>query len=244
MLGRVDGGGAVIIGNPGCYPTAVTLGLFPALREGVAARGVRIADGVSGLSGAGRELKRETHYSEAADSAAAYGVGGHRHTPEIVRNVRQIERGGRDVIFTPHLSPMNRGILATLYVPLAPVGKSAGRSAPKRGLLKSAGAQLPFPASPETAERAAAVRETYTAFYRDEPFVRVLPAGLAASTARVRGSNFCDISVHLDHSGSTLIVCSAIDNMVKGAAGQAIQNMNIIFGLAETAGLELTPLVF
>ena len=231
----------VIIGNPGCYPTASTLGLLPALREGLAGKGTIIADCASGLTGAGRELKRETHYSESADSMAAYGVGGHRHTPEIIRNVRQIEGGNRTVIFTPHLTPMNRGILATLYIPLP----QAGKPAPKRqGLLKTASVPPPLPASPETAERAAAIRETYTLFYRDEPFVRVLPAGLTASTARVRGSNFCDISIHLDHTGTTLIVCAAIDNMVKGAAGQAVQNMNIILGQPETAGLELTPLVF
>lgn len=221
--------GRVVIGNPGCYPTASTLGLYPALAKCLAAEGTIIADCASGVTGGGRETKREYHYSEAADAVTPYKVGAHRHTPEIARNIRQIEAASgtnvcRNLIFTPHLAPMNRGILATIYVPLA----DAWHGKEKAPLL---------PPTTETAKRAGEIHALYEAFYRDEPFVRILPPGITPSTARVRGSNFCDISVHLDQTGSTLIICAAIDNMVKGAAGQAVQNMNIILGRPETEGL-------
>ena len=231
-------GGRVVIGNPGCYPTATTLGLYPALAKGLAASGTIIADCVSGVTGGGRETKREYHYSDAADTVTPYKVGAHRHTPEIARNIRQIENAAgitvrRDLIFTPHLAPMNRGILATIYVPLDRTW---------RGEALSVG--IPLPPSEETAKRAGEIYALYADFYRDEPFVRILPPGITPSTARVRGSNFCDISVHLDQTGSTLIICAAIDNMVKGAAGQAVQNMNIILGRPETEGLTALPAVF
>jgi N-acetyl-gamma-glutamyl-phosphate reductase len=246
------GRGPVIIGNPGCYPTAASLGLFPALSGGAAGPGTIIVDAVSGVTGGGRDPSPSFHYPECADSVAPYKVGAHRHTPEINRNAALMAAGlaadgrtegrddrrdhGRDdrrVIFTPHLAPMNRGILATMYIPLAepcplPAGKGGAAGPPSR----------------EITEKAGDLREFYAAFYRDEPFVRVLPAGAVAATARVRQSNFCDISVHLDPAGSTLIVISAIDNMVKGAAGQAIQNMNIILGFDETEGLSAIPASF
>jgi N-acetyl-gamma-glutamyl-phosphate reductase len=231
--------GRVIIGNPGCYPTACTLGLYPALAKGLADAGTIIADCASGVTGGGRETRREYHFSEAADTMTPYKVGAHRHTPEISRNISQIEKAAgtapvrRSLIFTPHLAPMNRGILATIYVPLN--GKWRLQAEP---------AGIPFPPSDETARRAGEIHAVYEAFYRNEPFVRVLPLGTTPSTARVRGSNLCDISVHLDPAGSTLIICAAIDNMVKGAAGQAVQNMNIILGYPETAGLTAVPAVF
>jgi N-acetyl-gamma-glutamyl-phosphate reductase len=230
--------GRIVIGNPGCYPTASTLGLYPALAKGLAGEGTIIADCASGVTGGGRETKREYHYSEAADAVTPYKVGAHRHTPEIARNIRQIENAAgtnvrRNLIFTPHLAPMNRGILATIYVPL---------DAAWRGEALSA--KIPFPPSAETVKRAGEIHAVYAAFYRDEPFVRILPLGTTPSTARVRGSNFCDISVHLDQTGSTLIICAAIDNMVKGAAGQAVQNMNIILDRPETEGLTAVPAVF
>jgi N-acetyl-gamma-glutamyl-phosphate reductase len=231
-------GGRIVIGNPGCYPTACTLGLYPALAKGLAAEGTIIADCASGVTGGGRETKREYHYSEAADAVTPYKVGAHRHTPEIARNIRQIENAAdnavhRSLVFTPHLAPMNRGILATIYVPLDDAWQG-----------KNPSAGIPFPPSEETAGRAGEIHALYEDFYRDEPFVRVLPPGITPSTARVRGSNFCDISVHLDQTGSTLIICAAIDNMVKGAAGQAVQNMNLILGRPETEGLTAVPLVF
>jgi N-acetyl-gamma-glutamyl-phosphate reductase len=211
--------GKGIIGNPGCYPTAASLGAFPALARGLAAVSAAIiVDSVSGISGGGREPSRSFHYPECADSVTPYKIGSHRHTPDIARNFAAMagrERPAPAVIFTPHLAPMNRGILSTIYIPLAAAQKATD-----------------------------AVHSIYAEFYKDEPFVRVLPLGTEAATNRVRQSNFCDISVHLDHSGAMLIIITAIDNMVKGAAGQAIQNMNIIFGFDETAGLEMIPALF
>ena len=215
--------GKVIAGNPGCYPTGASLGVFPAIAKGLAEGGATIiVNAVSGVTGGGREPSRALHYAECADSVSAYKVGSHRHMPEIARNLAQMaarhNRPAPPVIFTPHLAPMNRGILSTIYIPIA---------AAWRGGKKDA----------------AEICAVYDDFYRDEPFVRVLPR-VTAATGRVRQSNYCDISVHLDHSGSTLIVCSAIDNMVKGAAGQAVQNMNVIFDYDETSGLEMIPALF
>jgi N-acetyl-gamma-glutamyl-phosphate reductase len=246
--------GPVIIGNPGCYPTAASLGAFPALARGLAALdgpGI-IVDAASGVSGGGREPARPYHFPECADSVSPYKVGEHRHTPEISRNLgamRNLPAAGLGpakpgapvpVIFTPHLAPMNRGILSTIYIPLADSWKSgAGIDAGKTG-----GVPAIRPPSKETEEKIRKIREMYAAFYRDEPFVRVLPPGTAAATGRVRQSNFCDISVHADQSGATLIIISAIDNMVKGAAGQAVQNMNILLGFEESAGLDAIPALF
>jgi N-acetyl-gamma-glutamyl-phosphate reductase len=146
------------------------------------------------------------------------------------------------LIFTPHLAPMNRGILSTIYIPLIeawrPVLADCG------GTLLSEGEAAPRPPSKTVEEKTAEIRGLYEGFYRDEPFVRILPAGVTAATGRVRQSNFCDISLHLDQGGTTLIAVTAIDNMVKGAAGQAVQNMNIIFGFDESAGLENIPALF
>jgi N-acetyl-gamma-glutamyl-phosphate reductase len=234
-------GKKVIIGNPGCYPTGASLAAFPALspRGGLAGGGTIIVDSASGVTGGGREPARSFHYPECADAVAPYKIGSHRHTPEISRNFaamagsapEQASASGPKVIFTPHLAPMNRGILSTVYIPLAVSWRVPVTGAPR-------------PPSKEIEEQTTRIRELYADFYRDEPFVRVLPAGVIAATNRVRQSNFCDISVHLDQSGTTLIIASALDNMVKGAAGQAVQNMNIIFGFDETAGLEATPALF
>ncbi|MDR2185980.1 MAG: N-acetyl-gamma-glutamyl-phosphate reductase [Treponema sp.] len=239
--------GPVIIGNPGCYPTAASLGIFPALARGLAALdgagpGI-IVDAASGISGGGREPARAYHFPECADSVSPYKIGEHRHTPEISRNLgamRPLTAAGLGpvkpgspvpVIFTPHLVPMNRGILSTIYIPLA-------------GAWKSAGMDSVQPQPEETGEKLQEIRKIYAEFYRDEPFVRVLPAGTVAATGRVRHSNFCDISVHADRRGTTLIVISAIDNMVKGAAGQAVQNMNILLGFEESDGLGAIPALF
>ena len=234
--------GPLIIGNPGCYPTGASLGIYPAISLSIAASGATIiVDAASGVTGGGREPSRSFHYPECADSLAPYKVGAHRHTPEISRNLAFMARlasGARaasvsapSVIFTPHLAPMNRGILSTIYIPLAEAC-CLEQSAPPR------------PPAKAVTERAEEIRERYVAFYEHEPFVRVLPQGYIASTNRVRQSNFCDISVHLDQTGTMLIIATAIDNMVKGAAGQAIQNMNIVYDFDERAGLTAIPASF
>ncbi|MDR1302725.1 MAG: N-acetyl-gamma-glutamyl-phosphate reductase [Treponema sp.] len=229
--------GPVIIGNPGCYPTGASLGAYPALALGFAGTGTIIVDAASGITGGGREPSRSFHYPECADALAPYKVGSHRHTPEISRNFRFMAAGeGKPpqedppLIFTPHLAPMNRGILSTIYIPLRDPWQVQVPRLPE-----------PRPPAQELKDQEAVIRAQYAAFYRDEPFVRVLPAGSTAATNWVRHSNYCDISIHLDPTGTTLILVTAIDNMVKGAAGQAVQNMNIIFGFDETAGLTAIP---
>jgi N-acetyl-gamma-glutamyl-phosphate reductase len=228
--------GPVIVGNPGCYPTAVTLAAYPVL----AGKGPKpapdsalIADAVSGVTGAGRELGRAYHFPECSGSVSPYKVGSHRHTPEIGRNLSVIAGRSVRVVFTPHLGPFNRGILATVYITLD--GQAAAAPEAAAGV---------WPGTPETAEKEAAARQQYAGFFRNELFVRILPVGLCAATNRVCVSNYCDISVHLDQEGKTLIVVSAIDNMVKGAAGQAVQNMNIIAGFDEGSGLCALPSFF
>lgn len=221
---------SLIIGNPGCYPTGASLGLFPALKLGLVGTGTVIVDAASGVTGAGRSPTQNTHYPDCADSLAPYKVGGHRHVPEIARNLARM--AGREVplVFTPHLAPMNRGILSTIYAPLA------------KPLASVSGA--PRPASKELEASIKAIHAQYADFYKDEPFVRVLPYGETATTRNVRASNYCDVSVHADQSGTTLIIVTAIDNMVKGAAGQAVHNMNLVLGFAETDGLDAVPAAF
>jgi len=233
---ELSGKEPVVIGNPGCYPTGASLGFFPAVIKGIAeSAGTIIVNAVSGTSGGGREPSRAFHYSECSDSVAPYKISGHRHSPEITRNLSVMaERAGvsaPNVIFTPHLAPMNRGILSVIYIPLS-----------KEWRLTSGNSSLPL--SKEIEEKAREIQKIYAGFYKDEPFIRVLPDGLFAATNRVRQSNYCDISVNIDLNGSTLIIATAIDNMVKGASGQAIQNMNIIFGFNETEGLEAIPMLF
>ena len=227
--------GPVIIGNPGCYPTAVSLACCPALCKNNAVNnaikynsGQIIADAISGVTGTGREPARNNHFSECSDSVSAYKVGAHRHTPEITMAVSKMAGHPVPLVFTPHLGPFNRGILATVYIPLS----------------EAAGTTSAWPQTKEIAEKEAAIRNAYALFYKDEPFVRILPENVYGSTNRVRQSNYCDISVHLDQTGSVLIAMSAIDNMVKGAAGQAVQNMNIISGFEETEGLSSVPALF
>jgi N-acetyl-gamma-glutamyl-phosphate reductase len=229
--------GPVIIGNPGCYPTGASLGMLPALAMGLAADETIIVDSASGISGGGREPQRSFHFPECSDSISPYKVGAHRHIPEISRNMQKMAAifGGPapKLVFTPHLAPMNRGILSTIYIPL----KEEWQAAPQSGTAAR-------PPSKETEEKTDEVRELYAEYYKAEPFVRVLPRGVMASTGRVRQSNYCDISVNMDQGGDTLIVITAIDNMVKGAAGQAVQNMNIIMGFDETEGLDTVPALF
>ncbi|WP_461247475.1 N-acetyl-gamma-glutamyl-phosphate reductase [Treponema sp. R6D11] len=228
--------GPVIIGNPGCYPTGGSLGAFPALAKGLNCLDAPvIVDAVTGVTGGGREPSRSFHYAECADSVSPYKVASHRHSPEIARNLAAMAATGNNsaprLIFTPRLAPLNRGILSVIYIPLK-----------ENWRVKVGDANLP--PSKEIEAKADEIRKLYSDFYKGEPFVRILPAGLPAATNRVRQSNFCDISVHIDLNGSTLIVTTAIDNMVKGAAGQAVQNMNVLFGFDEKAGLDAIPALF
>jgi N-acetyl-gamma-glutamyl-phosphate reductase len=212
-LHRAEIKGAQIVGNPGCYPTASILALAPALQAGIISPRV-IVDAKSGISGAGRSLKLDSHFSEVDENVTAYGLAGHRHMPEIAQELTVAwQRGGRsgDVILTfiPHLIPMTRGILAAAY------------------------ADLTAEVSDEQ------IRRLYSDFYAAEPFVQVTDA--PPSTKQVWGSNFCFVYPVLEKRTGRLIVISVIDNLVKGAAGQAVQNMNLVCGLPETTGLEALP---
>ncbi len=206
--------GARLVANPGCYPTAVQLGLLPLVETAAVDLDHLIADAKSGVSGAGRKLQQSLMYAEASDNFAAYAVGGHRHWPEIRQGLALA--AGRDIglVFIPHLTPMIRGIHATLY----------GRIAK----------ELDFQA-------------LYEKRYADEPFVDVMPAGSHPDTRSTRAANVCRIAVHRppERSGGadTLVVLSVIDNLMKGASGQAVQNMNLMFGLPETMGLDQVSVV-
>jgi N-acetyl-gamma-glutamyl-phosphate reductase len=207
-LRREEIAGADLVANPGCYPTSVILGLMPLLREGLIDINSIIADSKSGVSGAGRGAKVDNLYCEVNEGFKAYGVGGvHRHIPEIEQELSLLAGKGVVITFTPHLVPMDRGILSTIYATL------------------------------HQPQSAAELLALYIAQYGKEPFVRVLPLGQFPSTAHVKGSNYCDIGVAVDQRTGRVIVVSAIDNLVKGAAGQAIQNMNLLCGFPETMGL-------
>lgn len=206
--------GKKMIANPGCYTTAVPLALAPALKNGLIEKTGIIADCKSGVTGAGRKPTQNTHYPELNEGLNAYKVASHRHTPEMEQSLSHVAGEAVKLTFVPHLLPVNRGILATCYAKLKP------------------GVTL------EQLEQA------YQAQYGGEYFIRLLPKGKEADIKNVRYSNFCDISLHADLRTNTFIAISALDNMVKGAAGQAIQNMNLAFGLEETAGLRLIPPAF
>ena len=204
---------ASLVANPGCYPTSVILGLAPLLKGKVIDPKSVIVDAKSGVTGAGRGAKVEGLYCEVNEGFRAYGVGGtHRHIPEIEQELSLLAGSEMAIAFTPHLVPMDRGILSTIYS--NPVGRVT----------------------------VADLIELYEAFYDGEPFVRVLPEGVFPSTAHVRGSNFCDIGIAVDERTGRVIVVSAIDNLVKGASGQAVQNMNLMCGLPETLGLDFLPI--
>lgn len=200
--------GASLVGNPGCYPTSCALAAAPLLKNGlVESKGI-IFDSKSGVSGAGRGVNLGVHFSEVNENFKAYNIaGGHRHTPEIEQTLSDLAGLPVVVTFTPHLVPMTRGILTTAYFQLK--------------------------ADATTDQLLGVFRE----FYQDEPFVRVRPAGDLPQTKQVWGSNYCDIGLQVDRRTGRVLVVSVIDNLVKGAAGQAIQNMNLIFGLPETTGL-------
>ena len=202
-----------VFGNPGCYPTSVALGIGPALEAGLVEKKL-IIDSKSGATGAGRGLAQNTHFAELNEGFAPYKVAAHRHTPEIEETLTRLAGERVSVTFVPHLLPINRGIVSTIYADLVD------------GVTE------------------AQVRAAYEARYEKARFVRLLPEGKIANLKYVKHSNYCDISLHFDRRCGKLIVVSAIDNMVKGAAGQAIQNMNLKFGLAEDAGLGMIPPAF
>lgn len=201
---------ARLVANPGCYPTAVQLGFLPLLRSGLVDTDTLIADAKSGVSGAGRKAETHILFSEAADNFRAYGVSGHRHLPEICQGLSQFSGGEVGLTFVPHLTPMIRGIHATLYARIRD----------------------------ETDFQA-----LFDAAYADEPFVDVMPPGSHPDTRSVRSANVCRLAIHRPQGQRTLVVLSVIDNLVKGAAGQAVQNMNLMFGLDETLGLCRPPLL-
>jgi N-acetyl-gamma-glutamyl-phosphate reductase len=203
--------GARLVACPGCYPTAVQLGLIPLLAHKLVDPERLIANAASGVSGAGRQAKIDNLLSEAADSFKAYGVSGHRHLPEIEQGLADVARQPVSVTFVPHLLPMIRGIHATLYA----------------RLLGDAGD----------------LQALYENWYADEPFVDVLPPGMFPQTRTVRGANRCQLAVTVPQGRDTVVVMSAIDNLVKGASGQAVQNMNIMLGLPETMGLQQVGLL-
>lgn len=199
--------GARLIANPGCYPTSVILAVAPLLKGHLTDPSSIIADSKSGVTGAGREPTMGTHFPEVNESLKAYGVTKHRHTPEIEQELGAISGAPLFINFTPHLLPINRGILSTVY------------ASNPQGLTK------------------ADLLHVYHEFYKAAPFVRVYDNGLP-EIRHVRGSNFCDIGFEVDTRTKRIVLVSAIDNLLKGAAGQAVQNMNIAFGLPETEGLK------
>lgn len=200
---------ARLVANPGCYPTAVQLGFLPLLEAGIVDPDHLIADAKSGVSGAGRKAETHILFAEATDSFKAYGVGGHRHLPEISQGLASASGHKVGLTFVPHLTPLVRGIHATLY-----------------GTIKK-----------ETD-----LQQLFEDRYADEPFVDVMPKGAHPETRSVRGANICRIAVHRPQGGDKVVVLSVIDNLVKGAAGQAVQNLNLMFGFEERMGLEIVPL--
>ena len=203
---------ARLVANPGCYPTSVILGIAPLLDGKDVDCACPVVDSKSGISGAGRGAKLGTSFCEAGEGFKPYGVTGHRHIPEMEQELSKLSGTSIRVRFTPHLIPVSRGMVSTIYLPL-------------RNKVSSE-----------------ALRERYQAYYRNEPFVRVLPAGVFPDTARLRGSNQCHVSVEIDERTGWVVAMSAIDNLVKGASGEAVQNMNLMMGLDETEGLTGLPL--
>lgn len=205
---------AKIIGNPGCYPTSIALALSPALINKIIEKEDIIIDSKSGATGAGRELTLNTHFTECNEAFAPYKIAEHRHTPEIEQTLSNIYGEEIKITFVPHLLPINRGILSTIYTKLK-----------NKNSLEN-------------------IYNLYKDFYKDSKFIRVLNIGNIVNLKNVKYSNYCDISIHIDERTNKLIIVSAIDNMVKGAAGQAIQNMNIALGFEEDAGLNMIPPAF
>ena len=205
---------AQLVACPGCYPTSVQLGLMPLLQNRLVDTSRLIASSASGVSGAGRQGKIDNLFAEVSDSFKAYGVAGHRHLPEIEQGLGDMAGEEVSVTFVPHLLPMIRGIQSTLYAELV-----------------------------DSAVSLEEIQSLYEERYADEPFVDVLPLGSLPQTRSVKGSNFCRIAIFRPQGRDTLVVLSVIDNLVKGASGQAIQNMNIMLGLEEDAGLKTVALM-
>lgn len=203
---------ARLVANPGCYPTCTTLSIYPLLKEGLIDPDTIIVDAKSGTSGAGRGEKLDNLYCEVNENVKAYGVASHRHTPEIEEQLSYASKEDIKINFTPHLIPMNRGILTTAYASL------------KDGISK------------ET------IRQAYDKYYEKERFVRVLDSGICPQTKWVEGSNYVDVNFVIDQRTNRVIMMGAMDNLVKGAAGQAVQNMNLLFGLEESLGLLQVPM--
>lgn len=211
-INREDIRKARLIANPGCYPTCTTLSIYPLLKEGLIDPATIIVDAKSGTSGAGRGAKVDNLFCEVNENMKAYGVAVHRHTPEIEEQLGYAAGQEVRINFTPHLVPMNRGILITAY------------------------AALKKEVSYEE------VKQVYDQYYKKERFVRVLDRDVCPQTKWVEGSNYVDVSFKIDNRTGRIIMMGAMDNLVKGAAGQAVQNMNLMFGLEETMGLELVPI--
>ena len=211
-INREDVKGARLVANPGCYTTCSILTAYPLAKEGLIDMSTLIIDAKSGTSGAGRGAKVGNLYCEVNENIKAYGVASHRHTPEIEEQLGYAAKEDVRISFTPHLVPMNRGILATEYATLT---------------------------KQTTYEE---VKAVYDKYYKEEKFIRVLDEGICPETKWVEGSNYVDINFKIDPRTNLIIMMGAIDNLVKGAAGQAVQNMNLMFGLPESEGLELVPM--
>jgi len=209
-INRSEIKGARVIANPGCYPTAVQLGFMPLIKAGAIELKGLVADCKSGVSGAGRKAEVAALFSESSDNFKAYGVAGHRHLPEIEQGLSRQAGAPVNLTFVPHLTPLIRGIHATLYARLT---------------------------------KEVDLQALYEQHYANEYFVDVLPTGTHPETRSVRSANFCRIAVHRPQGGDTVVILSVIDNLVKGAAGQAVQNMNILFGLPEATGLQQIPIL-
>ncbi len=210
---------ARLTANPGCYTTCSILTAYPLVKEGLIDADTLIIDAKSGTSGAGRGAKTANLYCEVNENIKAYGVAGHRHTPEIEEQLGYAAGRPLTLNFTPHLVPMNRGILVTEYASLRPCA--------------DAGAKLP---------EYEQIKAVYDQYYGKEKFIRVLDQGVCPETKWVEGSNYVDINFVIDHRTGRIIMMGALDNLVKGAAGQAVQNMNLMFGLPESEGLDLVPM--
>jgi N-acetyl-gamma-glutamyl-phosphate reductase len=203
---------AKIVGNPGCYPTGALIGLIPLVKKGMVSLENVVIDSKSGVSGAGRDAVLESLFCEVNEGVKAYKIFEHRHLPEIEQELSEIAQKKVSVSFVPHLIPMDRGILTTLYLVLT-----------KRW-------------------KAEEVLNTFQEHYQKEPFVRIYPKGKFPNTKDVRGSNYCDIGVKVNEAEDRAVIVTAIDNLVKGASGEAVQNMNIMLGYPETMGLDVLPL--
>lgn len=211
-INREDVKGARLVANPGCYTTCSILTAYPLAKEGLIDMSTLIIDAKSGTSGAGRGAKVGNLYCEVNENIKAYGVASHRHTPEIEEQLGYAAKEDVRISFTPHLVPMNRGILATEYATLT-----------KQATYEE-------------------IKAVYDKYYKEEKFIRVLEEGVCPETKWVEGSNYVDINFKIDPRTNRIIMMGAIDNLVKGAAGQAVQNMNLMFGLPESEGLELVPM--